>query len=281
MNLFSADNIKLYTQKKYTRRLHEAIVMGQYHEVEELVAGGALAHEQDAFGYIYSALHMALQHNQERCLQILLEHDSVDVNVFDNNGHTALTMATSLNRPYLKIFVDRGADVNLCRKRSTDNQKLPLHYAVEYSNVDNVKYLIKCGADINRPDALGKTPLITAAYYNRAIECAVTLLDAGCDAEVECQGATALKTAWAWNNYEMYGVLKDHFRDWTRRAHDLLRDSALALAPLALPPYVLMWILDWLPEFSRRSELKKITLLQNIYASRKRIKFAADAVERL
>jgi hypothetical protein len=49
------------------------------------------------------------------------------------------------------------------------------------------------------------------------------------------------------------------------KASIILLDIALALAPLKLPPYVLMWIVDWLPGFVHFSDFNKITLLQNVH----------------
>lgn len=49
--------------------------------------------------------------------------------------------------------------------------------------------------------------------------------------------------------------------------HELFLDISLALAPLNLPAYVLMWILDYLPESWPYSELQRINLLSAISKS--------------
>jgi len=273
MNLLFSDH------KRYaTRRLHQAIELGEHANVKKWLADGAIVYERDVFDHIISALHLALQHNQEKCLKTLLLHEGIDINVFDMNGQTPLAMAARLDKPYLKIFVDRGADVNLCAILPRNPMNTALHYAVMNNNLDNVKYLIRCGADVNRVNSIGETALIMAARDCKRFLCAEALLDANCDIHVRHRDATALETARCWQNYEFVGMFNAYFSHWTRRAHDRLRDAALALAPLDLPDYVLMWILDWLPEFTERSELRKIGLLRSVRASRTRVLAArADA----
>ena len=57
--------------------------------------------------------------------------------------------------------------------------------------------------------------------------------------------------------------------------HPLIVDIVIALAsaPLNLPAYVLLWIIDWLPHLERaHSELKKIRLIANVIESIRRVK---------
>jgi hypothetical protein len=51
----------------------------------------------------------------------------------------------------------------------------------------------------------------------------------------------------------------------------LIIDIVVALAPLNLPGYVLLWIIDWLPHLARlHAELKKISLIVNVIGSIRR-----------
>lgn len=52
--------------------------------------------------------------------------------------------------------------------------------------------------------------------------------------------------------------------EYPRVASRKLLDYAIGLSGLRLPAYVMMFILDFLPGFAQLSELKKITLLQNV-----------------
>ena len=46
----------------------------------------------------------------------------------------------------------------------------------------------------------------------------------------------------------------------------------LALAPLELPPYVLLWIVDWLPRYDLLSHHKKIHLIESVVQSIRKLK---------
>jgi hypothetical protein len=75
---------------------------------------------------------------------------------------------------------------------------------------------------------------------------------------------------------------------WSKPLHSLLRDVSMALAPLALPIYVVLWIVDWLPLLARESvgamfavrdahvvgkpEYKKTRLIESVFTSRKKLK---------
>ncbi len=52
--------------------------------------------------------------------------------------------------------------------------------AAENRKTELVKLLIAAGADVNRADKVGETPLNNAAYYGRT-ECVKLLIDAGAD----------------------------------------------------------------------------------------------------
>jgi hypothetical protein len=46
----------------------------------------------------------------------------------------------------------------------------------------------------------------------------------------------------------------------------------LTMSSLELPPYVLLWIIDWLPNYDRLSHHKKIRLIESVRASIWKIK---------
>jgi hypothetical protein len=62
--------------------------------------------------------------------------------------------------------------------------------------------------------------------------------------------------------------------------HGIVRDHCMALMPLDLPAYVLLWLCDWLPNVAVVTEIKKIRLIENLIASRRRVLAARDAVVR-
>jgi hypothetical protein len=74
-----------------------------------------------------------------------------------------------------------------------------------------------------------------------------------------------------------YAIRKDHTAivtciraTWSKTAHQNLVGICLALAPLCLPAYVVLWIIDWLPEYARKPEIKKIRLIQGVTESVRR-----------
>jgi len=62
-------------------------------------------------------------------------------------------------------LVEKGADIdNTCGKPSHYN-KTPLYHAVGCCNSEVVKYLLRAGADPNKPNPDGSTPLKRAREY--------------------------------------------------------------------------------------------------------------------
>jgi hypothetical protein len=55
--------------------------------------------------------------------------------------------------------------------------------------------------------------------------------------------------------------------------HAQILDIVIAMAPLDLPTYILLWIIEWLPRGTERSsELQRISLITNIVKSIRRVK---------
>ena len=52
----------------------------------------------------------------------------------------------------------------------------------------------------------------------------------------------------------------------------------LALAPLELPPYVLLWIVDWLPRYDLLSHHKKIHLIESVVQSIRKLKGSQSSI---
>lgn len=54
--------------------------------------------------------------------------------------------------------------------------------------------------------------------------------------------------------------------------HPEILDICIAMSALLLPAYVLLWIVDYLPNFSKASHFRKIRLIENIVGSIRKIK---------
>jgi ankyrin repeat protein len=85
--------------------------------------------------------------------------------------------------------IKNGADVNKKDQHGTT----PLKLAVGYNkNPEVIQVLLDAGADVNAKDKLHVTALMSAAYQNEHPEVLELLLDAGADVKVESgKGMTA------------------------------------------------------------------------------------------
>ena len=54
--------------------------------------------------------------------------------------------------------------------------------------------------------------------------------------------------------------------------YEQVRDTALALCDSGLPPYCLLWILNWLPDMHRWPDSRKIACIERVFASAQRVR---------
>lgn len=121
----------------------------------------------------YTALHLAIAHNNDQLLEQLLDHKA-DVNIpvdyLDNSnirGSTPLIMATYKSEPdIVRLLLDHQADPN----RISQTGATPLHWAAG-QNVQKdwkviAELLLTHGAEVNARDEKGQTPLHWAVRNN-------------------------------------------------------------------------------------------------------------------
>ena len=161
-----------------------------------------------------------------------------------------------------------------------------LFQAIVFKKLDAVKKLIKRGADLNIPMRCGETPLHFTARQHGWEEYTRILMRAGADESIRMyppliiRGVVVYQREMSDLNYNplMYAksrknqgyILVDR-SEWKRSTHSLYFDVVFTLSPLELPIYPLMWILDYLEEFTHRQEVKKTRLIEGVNASRKRV----------
>lgn len=99
---------------------------------------------------------MMLRHSTSELLPIFMDK-GVDVNHADNYGRTALMLC--MDKDMYKALLQAGADINM-----VDNDgNSALHHALLHGAQGEARYLIRKGADYNRPNNKGETPAQLAA----------------------------------------------------------------------------------------------------------------------
>ena len=136
--------------------------------LQERYAGRTLLHEASAQG-------------NQSMVELLLRLGA-DYNAQDGGGHTPLyclanEYRTSGGGDIVRVLAQSGANIN-----ASDGVKhcTALHMAARRGNLEIAEALLDCGADIDRPDSLGDTPLRRAVNCGR-IQVAALLLARGAD----------------------------------------------------------------------------------------------------
>ena len=174
-----------------------------------------------------------------------------------------------------KLLLKLGADVNSV---NLDSKRPILYDAISGSSQKTdhkfVKLLIEHGVDVNMIDGTGKSPLFYAAIFglDKVVK---LLLDSGADIELML-GNDSNVLEYLRKNRIFYEstklILDNHVRTlFGRRAHADLLNISLALVQLDLPTYVVMWIVDFLDEFTAKPEIRKIRLREGVWRSRRAI----------
>ncbi|MBO6056260.1 MAG: ankyrin repeat domain-containing protein [Alphaproteobacteria bacterium] len=148
-----------FSQTKYHG--YEALFCAIYFENEDLVKtlvehGVDINYKMELFS---TPLMRAILDQKQKMIECLVKYGA-DVNL-RAEYHTPLTQIAGGFYPVLdqkkaiKYLVEHGADINKSNKAG----KTPLMIAIEYFDSDLVKFLIELGADVNKADDDGNTPL--------------------------------------------------------------------------------------------------------------------------
>lgn len=161
------------TPQVYTETpLHTAASFGHVECMQLLLNYGADVRSQ--FGRRrLTALHLAAEDDYVDCVKLLLEHDA-EVDARDVDDKTPLHLAClSQCSESVDVLIKYGADVNTTYK----DLRTALHAAIvkESRCLDCTRSLLEAGADPNRADIFGYTPLHMAAL-NENSPCAYLLL---------------------------------------------------------------------------------------------------------
>jgi ankyrin repeat protein len=194
-----------YKLEKLNQRLQDSIYLNNLEEARECLAQGADVHAQDKAGY--TALMLEIQKSNEEISEEfckLLIQKTINFELKNSDEMTALVLAISWKHLTIcKLLIAAGARVNApdksrhiplinaaCRDKvickllleakanihgKNNNGCTALHYAVRQLSRGSSKMLIAAHADVNAQDNEKNTPLLTAAGFAGANQCALLL----------------------------------------------------------------------------------------------------------
>jgi uncharacterized protein len=165
-------------------RLADAAARGDRRKIAELAPGVDLAGQGDDG---VTLLQWALLNKSPEGLEALLEAGA-DPNQAGLDGDTVVHLAAMANDDaYLTILLAKGANPDAPHG---DTGATPLRSALMGERIEQFRALLAAGADPNRADRMGNTPLHVASQINEPAR-ALELLNAGADPMARnLQGAT-------------------------------------------------------------------------------------------
>ena len=207
--------VNVITKMQRTPLMMAASTPGNTATVKLFIEKGADATPADVRGH--TALVDAARANNTDAVLLLVDQ-KVDLNAGDFAGLTALSYAAAhSNIKMMRMLLDRGAKIDASHKRELKVRNgliavsyvTPLMAAVSRSTPETVKALLDAGADVNKQDVRGMTPLMLAVASDVANPATVKmLLDKNANVSIKSvDGETALDWARKFGNPKIMGML--------------------------------------------------------------------------
>jgi uncharacterized protein len=112
---------------------------------------------------------LALAHGKTKVAELLLDYGA---SLDPQAALVDLVVRGSSDRDAFDFLIRRGADTN----RANPQGETPLHLAIRLGHLETVRRLLQRGADVNRPDPSGRTPLLLAQGLDPSVSPARDIL---------------------------------------------------------------------------------------------------------
>ncbi len=163
---------RYFVERGLTPTVHHAAALGDIPLLEEMLAANPALLRPTAAGgrWRNTPLHAAVIGGNRDAVAFLLARDA-PVDAENHNGHTALALCAECSSAdaralIAQLLLARGADANA---PAGHHGGTALHRAVVNGDLALARALLESGADPNRQDWSGKTPLHHAAAKNRRL----------------------------------------------------------------------------------------------------------------
>ncbi len=181
--------------------LYRAIHAGDLDQIKRHIAHHTDINQKDRDGKM--PLHVAAERGRQIIAQLLIDNGA-ELEARTPQGHTALELALLAGKiPVAKLLLSRGAQI--------DAQALLLKAIGDNANFrGSLEFLTKQGAEINRADSAGNTPLIMAIETGQRV-LVKRLIEQGADVNLATSdGRTPLSSAKQHDERDIILLLKSY-----------------------------------------------------------------------
>lgn len=219
----------------------------------------------------YPRLFYAARYGFDELVEEFLDEGD-DVN-FTGRCRNALAAAANENHlSTVRLLLRRGVDANDARG---DYSAMA---SALFNSDDMARLMIDAVSDVDAHFLPSDPPLHCSVLNWRSVEIIAALIRKGVDVlTVDCYGRTALDLAKIRHISHAAAYLEPLTRDAATLPYVL--DVALAFAPMRLPPYVVLEIVNWLSievgqttfRFADAPEIKKVQILVGVQRTQNRL----------